>query len=176
VIMKKIVMSLLAITAFGMTATNSQTARAEGWIGSSWFGDGLSGTMGNGSNDEGFVANFYVDTGAGAPAGTTKAVSVSGTLFVPGATNSVCFPVIGGANCPTTIWAFTLCQNGEFLTGNIVTAYLPGGVSITSNATSNGSGIWRSNSDGSWTSQGTDTGFCPTNAPVSAGGMALYQF
>src|SRR5262249_7604207 len=106
-----------------------------------------------------------------APSGVTVSAPDTGTVLVSGATSPAC----SSQECPTTHWAFTLCQNNTFLTGNVVYAYTSGGTaneSFTSTNNGLGSGWW----SGFWTSAGTDTGYCPSGSPMTAGGVWMYQY
>jgi hypothetical protein len=172
--MKQVLMSLLAVAAFGATVAGTQTAEAEGWISTNWQPLGTYSHLGDGNNYQGFSASYAVSTPI-APSGVTLSANNTGTIFVPGATNGVCSAGTGGRYCPTTHWAFTLCANNDFITGNIVLGYSVGGTaneSFTNTTTAYGSGYW----SGFWTSAGTDTGYCPSGLPIVKGGMWMYQY
>ena len=172
--MKKVAMSLLAVAAFGTTIVGTQTAEAEGWLGSGWYPVGQNHTMGGGATLEGFIVAFSVGAPV-VPAGTTVSANITGQVSVPGATNGVCVNSGGTKLCPTTHAAVTLCQNNDMIIGNWVLATSgPGGAgnnSSTSNIFGLNAAYYLANGQ-----QGIDTGFCPASQSQVKGGAFLYQF
>jgi hypothetical protein len=168
--MKRISISILTMAAFGAMAIGAHTAAAEGWISTGWQPLGTFSHLGNGGTQyEGFSASYAVSN-PDAPPGVTVSGNNTGTIFVPGATNSFCQ---GTQQCPTLHWAFTLCKNNTFLTGSWAVAY-SGSVQSSTSTTNGapGSGYWNPG----WSQAGTDTGYCPSSQPMTMGGMWMYQF
>ena len=109
--------------------------------------------------------------------GATRAVNMTPFIFVPGATNPVCFPnpnaTPPGAQCPTSFAAATLCQNNDMIIGNwVVTGDGPGlDFSDTSDATGTNAAYYLASGQ-----QWVDTGYCPVFQPQIKGGVFVYQF
>jgi hypothetical protein len=166
--MKHVAISALAVAAFGATVVGTQTAEAAGWVGSAW---NPIGTFSHLTTSEGFTAEFVV----GSPSGVTVSANTTGFVNVPGVSNPFCI----GTECPTAHQAFSLCRDGSYLSGPIILAGTVGGAqneSLTSTTTGSGAGYWIAGSPGSPPTQLTDTGFCPSSAPMIQGGVNVYNY
>jgi hypothetical protein len=161
--MKHIVVSALAVAAFGATVVGTQPAAAAGWVGSAWNPIGTNSHL---TTSEGFTANFAVST-AYAPANVTASANATTSLSVSVPNTQVCV----GTWCPTVHQAFSLCRDGHYLSGPIVLGYFPNQSSFTSVTTGNGAGYWLGGQ-----AVTPDTGFCPSSAPMIQGGVNVWNY
>jgi hypothetical protein len=163
--MRKVIISALAIAAFGATFVGTRTANAEGWVPSGW--NPFPGTWPF-STSEGFAVSVLINTPT-APLATSSH-NTTGPIYIPTSTHPNCG---SNHNCPTTHWAVTLCSDNTFLSGPMQLAYSTQATySTTFITTGFGAGYWTS-SGGSIT---PDTGYCPSGTNMSAGGVFVYNY
>jgi hypothetical protein len=176
--MKHIVMSVLAIAAFGVTVAGTKTAEADKIVSSNWQPLETSGHVTT-TTTAGSTVSITYNVGPFPPQipnGVTRSGANTGGYHLGGtpspAAQKDCVTTGNGAwNCPTAHIALEDCSNGDFLTGDWVYDFGGGGTSSTDATTGYGAGYW----SGLWTPAGTDNGNCPNNQAI-AGGAWIYVY
>jgi hypothetical protein len=160
--MKHIFISALAVAAFGVAFAGTTSAEAtEGWQSSGWVNG--SGNFGFTTQGDGYSVtvtnNFF---------GTTRSVNTTGGKPITGQTNANCTAQV----CPTTHWAWALCSDQTFFTGNMVSGSSPNSSASQTNVSGYGSGYFFSNGS----AEASDPGFCPFPTTYQAGGVWVYNY
>ena len=157
--MKKIVMSVLAVAALGITSLATGTAGAGTWFGSGWYPVGTFRGFSTPGSCSGCVGGVFTAVFAAgptyAPSGETVSENETGAVTQPGTklTN------------PTCHTAFTQCGDMSYIIAPYVCSNTAGGAATAT-----------VNPVGGFYSGGTDTSYCPAGQPMINGGVAVYQW
>lgn len=171
--MRKVVISALAVVALGATVVGAKTAHAEAWISSGWVPTGFYYPV---TIAGGFTTDIHINDAQAV--GSALSTSHTGLITNSSFTNNTGNCINGGHSCPTTHWAFTLCNNNTFITAPVRMDYRTNlsqqpTYSWTGSADSEfGAGYWTS----TWGSITPNTGFCPSGTLWAAGGLWMYKY
>jgi hypothetical protein len=164
--MRHLLISSLAVAAFGVTLMGATTADAgQGWVTSGWVDP-------NNNNfpvttSRGFKAVMWTNWGS---LGITLANNITGTKVVSGQSdNALCT----AQQCDTSFWAWTECSDFSVITGNEANGAKPNSDwSATNDVGTYGAGYFYANG----TAASSDPGVCPAGTNYLAGGLWVYDY
>jgi len=163
--MRHLLISSLAVAAFGATLTGAATADAgQGWVTSDWIDPNNSFTV---TTSRGFQAIMWTNWGN---LGITLANNVTGTEVVRGQSdNAFCT----AQQCDTSFWAWTECSDFSVITGNEANGPKP---NSDWSATNDVNTPWSAYYYANGTAASSDPGVCPAGTNYLAGGLWVFDY